>query len=128
MNDFGCTSGTIELDTTFLPGGEDAADVLRRLERAQVGGGGVADAIGVEREDGVDVVASRARRPAAAPHSSPASWPALAALCTHTPGELDLGMLDDAAQREEPDVAGAPLDDSIRHSLTSPSTAAGASP
>ena len=38
-----------------LARGEDAADVLHRLERAQIRRGGVADAVGVEREDRVDV-------------------------------------------------------------------------
>ena len=55
-------SGTTELDTTFLPDAQDARDVGDRLGRPQVGGRGVAHAVGIEREQRVGVVGRAARR------------------------------------------------------------------
>ena len=47
---------------------------------------------------------------AGSPHRSPASLPALAAEVTYTPARVQLGVLDDAAQRAGADVPGRPLD------------------
>ena len=62
----GYSSGTNDVFTTFLPDGQHPADVVDHLVGAEVGVGRVADAVGVEGEQGVDVLggddARRARR------------------------------------------------------------------
>ena len=83
-----------------LARGEDAADVLDRLEGPQVGGRGVADAVGVEREERVGVVGRAHAGRGGSPQSSPASVPGLRRAVHPHADELELGMVDDAPQRE----------------------------
>ena len=64
---------------------EDALEVLHRFARPEVGGRGVADAVGVEREQARRRRWSRARRSARARRARPRRAPALSGECTHSP-------------------------------------------
>ena len=99
-----------------LAGRQDAGHVLRRLEGPQVGRGGVADAVGVEREQRVGIGGrADARR------RQTAQLAGVAAVLRRTAhphaGQLQLRVADDGPERELPHVAGAPLDHAIRHGL-----------
>src|SRR5439155_12405303 len=98
----------------ILPRGEDTADVLQGLEGAEIRRRRVADAVGVEREEGVSVVGgAHANRREAAERAG--ILPGLGGAVDPQADQLELGMPDDAAEREPPHVARAPLDDAIGH-------------
>ena len=93
----GCTSATTELDTTFLPARRMRAMSFTASHRSQVGGGGVADAVGVEREQRFGVVGrGDAHRGDAAQLAGVAAGLLLAV--DAEPGQLELGVAEDGAQ------------------------------
>jgi hypothetical protein len=113
-NECGWTSGTTELDTTFLPAARMRTDVLDGFERAEVGGRGVADAVGVRGEQRVDVVRRLhpGRRPAAERAGVATDLRRTVGPQAH---ELELRVVYDVAQRVRADVPSAPLDHAIGH-------------
>ena len=85
-----------------------------RLLRPEVGGRGVADALGVGGEQRVDVV-GRGHPDGIEVGELAGVAPDLVRRVDPETGELELGVADDAAQRVVAHVAGAPLDDACRH-------------
>ena len=81
-----------------LPGAQDPRHVVDGLGGPQVGGRGVADAVGVEREQRVDVVrrGDTERRDAG---ELARVTPRLLGAVHPEPDELELRVLDDEAQR-----------------------------
>ena len=73
---------------------------------------GVADAVGVEREDLVDVVGGEYAQRLAAEQLA-GVLPDLVGVVHAQPDQLEVGPLDDGPERVLPDVAGAPLDDPV---------------
>jgi hypothetical protein len=99
-----------------LPRGQQTADVVegclgvgeRRPERR------VADAVGLDREDLLDVVGgANAQRLAA--EKLAGVFPDLVGVVHAEPDQLVVGALDDGPQRVLPHVARAPLDDAVGH-------------
>ena len=113
-NECGWTSGTTELSTPRSCPRRGCDRCPRWLERAEVGGRGVADAVGVRGEERVDVVrrSHPGRRPSAERAGVATDFRRTVDPQAH---ELELRMVDDVAQRVRADVPGAPLDHAIGH-------------
>ena len=86
-----------------------------RLGWAQIGGGGVADTVGVERQQRADVVRGRDTEGLDA-HQLARVAPRLLRAVHPQAHELELGVVRDEPRRVPADVARAPLDDLVRHS------------
>ena len=102
-------------ETTLIPAARKPLEILQGLEDAIVGHGGVHDAVGLERQQSVDVARCR--------HAEGAGEPGqLAGIVAHLVGvrhvdadKLEVGMGVDSRQGMATDVAGTPLHDAIRH-------------
>ena len=99
-----------------LPAREHAADVVDDAVGAEVGVGGVADAVGLEVEQRVRILrGDHAGRGAAAELAGVVAG--LAVGVDPQPGQLELGMGHDGGHGVDPDGARRPLDHSVAHGV-----------
>ena len=110
----GFTSASTDVVTTFRPAARkrhiastDSFGVLEPVAH-------VAETVGVEREHRVDVVA---RRDADGFDTAQLARIAtdLVGAVRQQPDELQIGMRENAPERERAGVAGTPVDDAVRH-------------
>ena len=100
----------------ILPRREDAAHVLDRIAKPEIGGAGIAHAVGIERDESIRI----ARRKDARlfdPADLARVLPGLRLAADEEPDELEIGMARDRAQRVDADVSGGPLDHSMLHGV-----------
>ena len=102
-------------ETTLMPAARKRSQVGQRLEDAVVGHGGVHDAVGLQREQRVDV--TRCRDAERAPEAGQLAGvaPDLVGVGDEEPDQLEVGVGVDAGDGVAPDVAGAPLHDAVGH-------------
>jgi hypothetical protein len=106
-----------------LPRLENPAEIGDGFGQAHVGGRGVRHAVGVERQQRVRVVGRRHADLSAEPAQVAGVPPDLVGAVHPETDELEIGVIDDAAQRELPDITGAPLDDTMGHAPPCPRSA-----
>ncbi len=93
------------------------AEVVDHLAGADVGVRGVTDAVGVEGEQGVDVLGGGdADRVDAAQLAGVAAG--LVVAVDPEPGQLEVGVVDDGGHGVDADGPGRPLDDLVAHPAT----------
>jgi len=97
-----------------LPGAQDRAQVVdHRVHPADVGGR-VAHTVRVQRQDRLHI--PRGHQPDRRAAAQLTGVPTVLGLAGHQqPDQLQVGVVDDAAQRGHPDLAGRPLDHPVAH-------------
>ena len=105
---------TIAVFTTFLPDSRHAHELVDRLAHARLALRHVGDAVGVEREQRVDVVGGDDAGGLVMTAEVGCVLADLVVGVGVHADELEVGPPDDGAQRRHAGVAGAPLDDAQR--------------